>query len=94
MSHTYPVSNSNSSIKKEFLNEHSKNFEIPTARWIKAFFHPTLRDHVITINEINFPRVKSDEVIAMFHNYQAKDFKKIIKNKLKGYNLKKFSEKK
>lgn len=35
---------------------------------MNAFNHPTLRDHIITINEVNFPEVEPNKVKALFHN--------------------------
>ena len=81
MSETFPVLNTNIDYEKEFLDKYSRRFEFPSARCLNAFFHPTLRDCVITINEIKFPKVKADQVICLFHDLQSENFENKMKNK-------------
>ena len=54
------------------------NFPRPTFSWIDAFFHPVLRDHVITINKIEIPKIKTHQVTALFHKRQASRFERKI----------------
>ena len=81
MAEAFPVLNTKTDYEKEFLKQYSKDFEAPSTKCLKAFFHPTLRDHVITINEVNFPKVKAEQVTTLFHNRQSDGFENKIRNK-------------
>jgi hypothetical protein len=52
---------------KQFENSYCKKTNMPSVKCLNTFFHPTLRDHVIQINEINFPNVDFTKVKALFH---------------------------
>ena len=81
MSETFPVLNTKIDYEKEFLDKYSKDFDFPSARWLNAFFHPSLRDHVITINEVNFPQVEAEQITSLFHHRQSDDFEEMMRNK-------------
>ena len=81
MSEAFPVLNTKIDYEKQFLSDYSKDIEFPSARCLNAFFHPSLKDHVITINEIKFPKIKSGQAVAMFHNRQSADFENKMRSK-------------
>ena len=81
MSEAFPVLNTKIDYEKQYLSDYSKNIEFPSTRCLNAFFHPSLRDHVITINEVNFPKIKADQISAMFHNRQSADFENKMRSK-------------
>ena len=81
MAETFPVLNTKIDYEKEFLKQYSKDFEAPSTKCLKAFFLPTLRDHVITINEISFPKFKAEQVTTLFHDRQSNGFEDKIRNK-------------
>ena len=81
MSETFPVLDTKIDYEKEFLDKYSKDFDFPSARWLNAFFHPSLRDHVITINEVNFPQVEAEQITSLFHHRQSDHFEEKMRNK-------------
>lgn len=68
MAEQTPVFDSNLDYSKVFENEYAKKVNLPTTKCLNAFNHPTLRDHIITICEINFPFVDNTKVKALFHD--------------------------
>jgi len=74
MEETNLLFNNKATYAKEFEAKYAKSIDLPTTKCLNAFFHPTLRDHIITVNEICFPLVESTNVKGLFHNKISDEF--------------------
>ena len=52
---------------------------MPDFTCLKTVFHPTLKDHVITLNEIKFPKVLNSHVDTLIHNRMIDGFEEKIR---------------
>lgn len=43
-------------------------------------FHPTLRDHIVTLNEIKFPKIANKDVETVIHDRMTADFENKIRD--------------
>lgn len=80
MSESNPVFNRRTDYSKQFKEKYAKTADLPMTKCLKVFFHPTIRDHIITVNEVNFPTVDSDKVHALFHNKIRDPFEEKIRD--------------
>ena len=65
---------------QKFIGKYAKKVKLPTTKLINAFFHPTLRDHIITLNQILFPEVESCSVAGLIHDKIRGEFESKIQN--------------
>ena len=70
----------NDNYAQKFIDKYAKKVKLPTTKLINAFFHPTLRDHIITLNQILFPETESCSVVGLIHDKIRGEFESKIQN--------------
>ena len=80
MSECFGPFDPNTNYAKQFIEKYSKTLELPMTKLINAFFHPTLRDHIITLNEVKFPDIDWSKVKGLIPDKNRNEFEVKIKN--------------
>jgi hypothetical protein len=73
MSDSNPVLSSKTNYTREFENRYARTFEVPTSVIKQCTFHPTLLDHLVVISEIHCPRVSTENIKVLKHNFMDDD---------------------
>jgi hypothetical protein len=74
MEETKLIFNTSKDYAKEFKDTYAKSINLPTTKCLNSFFHPVLRDHIITVNEVSFPIVSTEKVKGLMHNRISSNF--------------------
>lgn len=80
MARRFPVLDPNVKYADEYLKTYGRNVSIPQIDCKEAFFHPTLTDHIITINQINCDSIPPEDIQALMHDRVSGDFHSMIEN--------------